>query len=311
MKTIKLSIFILLSGLLFSGVLYSCNKKTTQTDEITDSIPENAVPFEYTYKKGILISGTLNDSIHCRYLLETGAMGVVFSDSLYNGSDNIKTEPKSDLILQPMKVKIGQWEKIYNDSAYLIDKNHPAFKWFGKDVAWLPWRFFDKKIIEINFSKKYIRELTNTDNLQNYDSVKMEIENGFLGIPVVVSVQGKKIKELLIFDTGNNGNIFFINKIRPKYDIKAERVISRYNIVTDSIYIENNVKKKVKNGLWIAVDSIQIGKYFVPGEHWASFRLNLRGRPMPFSGVIGTGVLDDLDLVLDLKNYYLYLKPNK
>jgi hypothetical protein len=32
-------------------------------------------------------------------------------------------------------------------------------------------------------------------------------------------------------------------------------------------------------------------------------------RPFPFSGLLGTGMLEHFDIVLDLKNFYLYLKP--
>jgi len=298
MKNITLHILILFSGLLFSGVLYSCNKKTTETIKTTDSIPENAVPFEYDYsiKKVILIPGTLNDSIHLRYFLETGTRSVNFSDSLCNDSNKIKVGQNSYFVQQPMKVKIGQWEKIFGDSikdAYYLDKNNSVLKLLGSDIAYLPWSFFDKKIIEISFSNKYIRELPNTDNLQNYDSVKIFIENGFLGIPVVVSVQGKKIRELLMFDTGFNRYIIFNNRIRAKYGIKPNNA---NGAIVDTL------------GFSVVADSIKIGKYTLIKEHRAGFA-SKTNRIFPFSGLIGTGIIQNFDIVLDLKNYYLYLKP--
>ncbi|MCL1934638.1 MAG: hypothetical protein FWF53_12595 [Candidatus Azobacteroides sp.] len=294
MKNIRINIFILLSSFLFS-----CSAKTPKT---TTDILEDTVPFEYNPRsyRAILIPGTLNDSISLRYWLETGTKGVVFSDSLDFDFKKRVLGKKEYKTQKAMKVQIGQWEQIYRDSAdtYYLDKSQSIFQWLGYDIAYLPWLFFDQKIIELSFSKQYLRELSDTNGLLGYDSVKIEIENGFLGIPVVASLQGEKIRELLMFDTGFNGSIYFDNRMIYKYDIQSD----------SAIFGKTHGKGGLSPLFAIIADTIKIGKYFVTEKHFAYFSLDEECR-YPFSGLIGNKVLDNFDLVLDLKNYYLYLKP--
>jgi predicted aspartyl protease len=291
MKNIQL--FFLLFAFSFSS-LSSANSNTL------DSIPKGAVPFEYDskLKKSILISGTLNDSIPLKYWLETGAkMG--FSDSLSSVLEKKQKTHRPMKVQKPMKVQIGNWKQIYGDSidAFYIDNNSFIFEWFCSDLALLPWTFFDKKNIEISFSKQYIRELTNTPYLSGYDSVKIFVENGLIKVPVAVTIQGKEIKEFVLMDTGSNGDVVFNNHI-----------VSKYNIKSDSAYFGKSRGANGSNaGFSFPADTIKIGKNFVTEGHYVAFSLGSGN--YPFSGLIGNKFFENFDIVLDLKNYYLYLKP--
>jgi len=298
MNPIKLYLLILI--LLF---LPSCNNLSAATTraELTDSIPEGAVPFDYEYKlkKLILIPGTLNDSIPLKYLLETGFRRMAFSDSLASDFERKEVKNRYSKVQKTMKVRIGGVERTYGNSvdAYYLDKNNLTFRFSGAEGI-LPWQFFDKKIIEISFSKQYIRELSCTKNLSGYDSVKIEIQNGFLGIPVAVSVQGKKIiREFVIIDTGSNGDIRFSNSI-----------VSKYGIISDSAYFgESQGVNGIDKEFSFDVDTIQVGKCFLTQTNHVYFSLD-KQKPFPFSGLLGTGTLEKFDIVLDLKKYCIYLK---
>jgi hypothetical protein len=300
MNPIKL--YLLISILL---ILPSCKIQSADTARavLSDGIPEGAVPFEYEYKlkKFILIPGTLNDSIPLKYWLETGFGRIAFSDSLASDFESKEFKNGFSKVQKTMKVRIGGLERAYGDSvdANYFDKNNLALRFTGA-VGIIPWQFFDKKIIEISFSKQYIRELSSTKNLSGYDSVKIEIQNGLLGIPVAISVQGKKIREFVMIDTGCNGNINFSNSIASKYGIKSDSAFIQKSHLFDGIQKDFAFRS----------DTIQVGKYFVTEKEYVSFSQD-KHRPYPFSGLIGTGTLEKFDVVLDLKNYYLYLKPIK
>ena len=220
MNPVKLYVFITILLILPANNIQSAHTSKTIS---ADSTPKGAIPFEYDFKmkKMILIPGTLNDSKPFKYWLETGMGTMTFSDDLASKVEKQKVQNGFCKVQKKMKVRIGLWEKIYGGSVYAgyLDKNNMVFGVAGANVGIMPWQFFDKKIIEISFSKQYIRELSDTKNLQNYDSVKIKVENGWLGIPVVVSVQEKKIKEFVEIDTGNNGYIYFNNSIVSKYCI--------------------------------------------------------------------------------------------
>lgn len=295
MKNIKLIIFLFIIS-----TLLSCNAKSinSTTVAMTDTIPEGAIPFEYDFKlkKAILIPGTLNDSIPLRYWLETGAE-MIFSDSLDSNFEKKEVSRIYYNVRKPMTVQIGQWKQVYGDSidAYHLDKESFIFKWIGYDMALLPWMFFDKKIIEISFSKQYIRELSDTKNLLGYDSVKIEIQGRSLIMPVIVILQGKEIKEFVVMDTGSNGDVNF-----------GSNIVSKYNIKSDSAYFgKRRTIDGFKAGFSLLVDTIKIGNNFVTEGHYAAFSLDENYS----SGLIGNKFFENFDIVLDLKNYYLYLKP--
>jgi len=275
--------------------------------ELTDRIPEGAVPFEYDFnmKKAIFIPGTLNDSIPLRYLFETGWCRMTFSDRLASHFERKEVKNGFSKVQKTMKVRIGGWERVYGDTvkAMYFDKNNHLFGFSGTNVAMIPWQFFDKKIIEISFSKQYIRELSGTKDLQDYDSVKMKVENGFLGIPVVVSVQEKKIRAFVTIDTGSNADISFSNSI-----------VSKYCINSDGAFFETAFRSDgFQKSFAIKSDTTQVGKFFLTGKtlkskNYVSFAM-AKQRDYPFSGLLGTGLLEHFDIVLDLKKYCLYLKP--
>ena len=300
MKYIKLTPFIL-----FLFALFACSSNSSKqvVSEENDSIPEGAIRFEYDFKlkKAILIPGTLNDTIPLRFWLETGSGSVVFSDSLtLESEDKIEAGKYNTKVNKPMTIKIGEWIQTYGDGidAYYLDKKHFAFDWLGSDIAFIPWDFFDKKIMEISFTKQYIRELTSTKDLIGYDSIKILVENNLLGIPTTVMVQGKTIKENVTFDTGFNGAVSFDNSS-----------VSKYNISSDSAYFgKSHGTSGLNKGVSFSADTIMVGSNFVTKDFPVGFSLE-KQRKYPFSGLIGNKFLDNFDIVLDLKNYYLYLKP--
>lgn len=293
--------FFLLALILL--ILICCNNPSAQKTEavLTDSIPKGAVPFEYDFKlkRAIIIPGTLNDSIPLRCLLETGFLKMTFSDSLTSDFDRKEDKNGFSKVHKIMKVRIGALGKDYGDSvdAYYFDKNHSLFRWTDVNGI-VPWQFFDQKIIEISFSKQYIRELSDTKDLTGYDSVKIKIENGFLGIPVAVSVQGKKINAYVTIDTGYNSDISFSNSLISKHGIKSD----------NAFFGRAHLLHGFNHAFSFKSDTVQVGKFFLTQNRGVAFSLD-KQRPYPFSGLIGNGILEKFDLVMDLRNYYLYLKP--
>lgn len=284
--------------ILFS-ILLSCNENKSHSTglAVRDSIPEGAIPFEYDFKmkKQIMIPGTLNDSIPMRYMLETGARTPIFSDSLhFEKKDSSSYEER---VYSPMKVRMGNWEKTYGDvtnPAYYVNKNHQRangmhllFVWYGDNAAYIPWQFFEGRIIEISFSKLYIREIEDVSDLSEFDVIKMEYKNRRFGIPVVISTLGKEIKETLVFDTGFNGRITLNRNLKAKYNIEAD-------------YVKTDTP-----------DTLKIGNNYLTDKNYIGFPSERVKKEYPFSGLLGTQVLQNFDMILDLKNYYLYLKPVK
>ncbi|MDL2302862.1 hypothetical protein LJC28_00530 [Dysgonomonas sp. OttesenSCG-928-D17] len=265
----------------------SCNSKQNKTTEkaISDTIPTGAIPFIYNYKM-IVLNGIYQDSIPMNLIFDTGWVGLTVSDSLRTKNE------KGNMFSK--KLKIENLEYIWDNASYLED-NKMKSKGFNKMGACgaFDWKIFEGKLLEISYRYKYIKVLENTENLYDYDSIKMEKKDDIrLGLPVTVHVQGKKITEYVLLDTGLNDRIHFNDNITQKYNI---------------------LNKTGKEGSWgypVECDTIKLGKYYLAEEdQLVGFQKKGGGRRMPFNGIIGNRLLEKFSIVLDLKNYYLYLRP--
>jgi hypothetical protein len=286
---------------ILSLLLCSCCLKPTGL--MSDSIPEGAIPFEYKIHTlpVIIIPGILNNDIPVRCYFETGWSPMSFSDSLASSFELKHDVKKLDEVLKPMKVRIGTYEQTYGKTNRALYLKRDFFKYKGNDVVMTPWTFFDKRIIEISHSKHYFRELPDTKNLSGYDVVKMEVDGVFLKIPVVVSIQGKKIKEFVAIDTGSGGGIEFISSIASKYAIKKDSTT-----VLGQLFL--GLSPMEYHDMRIPADTVKVGNSFLTEGQEVRIALS-KISALPFSGIIGLGFFNNFDMVFDLKTYNLYLKP--
>ena len=286
-------IFIFLAFL----TLNSCGgrqSKTVTTDEIV-SIPEGAVSFEYKkgLKRAILLRAVVNDTIKLNALFDTGSFGVSISDSFDIKNNSNKLFYSTD---NALNLKIGNWSYIQEKTEYM-DRNHFFFKFHGHDTALLGWFIFRNRIIKISFQHHYIMELPNTDNLEDFDCIKIrKIGNSFF-VPVTVSVDGKSITEELLIDTGNNGCVNFNNNVILKYNIDTKESKD-----TESAILRGTISKIRLNG-----DTIKVGKNYIT-DQYVFFQAS-ESQKYPESGLIGLEFFENYTMILDFKNEYLYLKP--
>lgn len=279
----KQTIFIVSTAL----ILLSCGEKSNQTSVSTssDTIPEGAVPFEYKHKL-IVFKGIYEDSITLNFIFDTGWVGLSVSDSLksHTGKENRQQSTN--------KVRIGNLEYTWS-AMYYLASDHRLFTGFDKTHGAFDWKIFENKIIKISYYNKYISILDDINDMHDYDIIKINRENDIrLGIPITVDVQGEKIKEYVLLDTGFNGMIDFNDDVTEKYNIR------------------NETGREGKWGYPVKAETIRLGKYYLLGEnHTVGFMKKNGGQRAPFAGIIGNKVLENFDLILDLKNYYLYLKP--
>lgn len=278
---------------LFLGVLVftSCAKNPNSKFAI-ENIPDDAIAFQYdeTMVKAIVLNGFLNDSIPMRFLFDTGCPGgIMVSDSLKG-----KLE-------QNVMVKIGQYKVnmpvYYNDKKLAMIKHH-----LGSNGAVITWRFFEEKILKISFESKYIQVLENLKDEIGYDSIKLKRHPDipYMMIPVNIYLQGRIIPLDLIFDTGAN---VFASNIEPG-------LASQYSLNLDSaLYDKGN--NPFKKGFNIKADSIGIGKYNVPTRKVGiAFYPGFENDPY-ISGLFGTQYMENYELIIDFKNFVLYIKPRK
>lgn len=292
MKIFYRAKFILVISILLSTSCSNKNNKTENniipTEKNINKLPEGAVLFEYDEKmlKLIFLEGRMNDSVNLKIFFDTGVWGLILPNKY-------KTIADGD---EPITIQIDKWKYCYNTlrERDAFSEGHHMEQILGSNTAIIGWDFFRGKIIEISFRNKYIRELTKIKDLPSgYDSLSIKPQ---LGIPVKVVIQGKKINEYLLLDTGANGSITFNEDILQKYDLDLDRENKKA-----TVRIEGKAEM-----LTHIVDTIYLGKSFVTNHNVAFAAKGVNKRS--FSGLLGTKVLEKFDIILDLKNYVFYFK---
>ncbi|GHT03250.1 hypothetical protein FACS189423_03720 [Bacteroidia bacterium] len=230
------------------------------------------------------MNGSINDTLPINVFFDTGA-----SFSAIGLCDSLK-----DLLGEDKQfLQIGDIKKEMD--VFYLKRENSIFQRRGTNTAYIGWRFFADNILEISFQHKYIRKLKEATELNGYKCIKIDTVP-FLRIPVEIYLQEKMIKEDVIIDTGNDGFLdLFYNTIK------------KHSILIDSTQTEkvNTAQIGSYETFFVDGDSVKAG-YAVPFQYHLRF---FKAPECPFSGLIGTAFLDKFDVVLDLKDFYLYLKP--
>ena len=265
----------------------SCTGRVDKKNDVVqaDAIPANAIPFEYDEKqqRAILLKGNLNDTIPINLFFDTGMGGnrIFVSDSLKNclGDDSCTVQIGNSLSLQ--------------QKLFYIDNDNFFIKYFGQNTAHIGWDFFDNKIIKISYQQKYIQILDSTEGLGGYTCLPFN----YLGIEIEVFVQEKHIKEFVCIDTGFNGFVLFNNNIIEKYAINMDNA---QRIQT----LDRSLRQYRLNA-----DSINAG-CVLSGKQTVEFLAEMNPDRYAYSEILGNAFLENFEIILDFKEFKMYIKPN-
>jgi predicted aspartyl protease len=293
MKAFKM-IFVLSFSTFFCA---SCQLKTQ--DNVANPLDKSIViPFLYESKLtqwSVMIEGSISDTIPQRFIFDTGAFGVTVMSKLKGKISSPTFSLQLADVKFPNSIEVGFFS---NNSLY------PDI--FGTDnVALLGWRFLEGKVFGLFFSDKSLRiwdDIKDVKNLGDYDSVKIErtFNDYWFTIPACISVQGKRIEEKVIIDTGFNGGIDFDKNIASEYNFDLEGIR-----VGKTLRMGGFVNKKA-----LIADTIKIGKQILTEEkQYIGFFNKTKFDPESIGrGILGLSVLRHFDFIIDSKNNNLYLK---
>ncbi|MDL2241306.1 hypothetical protein LJB91_00140 [Bacteroidales bacterium OttesenSCG-928-L03] len=286
---------VYISLLWIAVLLFSCSSKERNEQEVTKII-NNVIPFEYGGEntKHILFDSFINDSILVKIFFDTGVVDtkILISDSLKNRLDTTAF------------LRIGNLGKLVD--LWFMDKDYPFFEIFGSNAVLVGWRFFEDTIIEISYHDKCLKILPELpESLDDYKSIKLyKNDLGFLLVPMIAYIQGKQIKKGVLIDTGSDGSLAlsFKDAVKNQLNMDSARVQTSYGI-TDSI---KSYSLKTDSIAILLDRNTEITGYTIANGINASFVDVDRNVAM-----LGNSFLENFELILDLKDYYLYLKPRK
>jgi hypothetical protein len=309
MKHLKLlpNLFLLLT------VLSACKRNEKATDEI--KIPIGANKIEYSGH--IYLFGQINDTLQGKFVFDTGADGLYF-DSLFFEKSHFSKDKLVNANIGGAGNK-RQQIKVYTDSViFKVDtfsyspEHTPIINLksiIGKEAdGIIGLDFVTDKVIEINYHKEFIK----------LASVNIFSDSSFQKIPLTIVDNRLYLQSELIV----NDNV----KIRGKFllDLGYPGIMSLTSPTAERLDLTKTIENKAQYyttiagvggegaGYDIRAKEITIGNFLL-NKPIVEYSINNSGAMAneSYLGIIGNGILERFDVIIDCKNKYLYLKPNK
>ncbi len=278
-------------------------------------IPVNAIPIRYNY--GLLLVQGKVDSVQGNFVIDTGSDWLCL-DSIFQNSNLTK---KYDCFYSTISGVGNSFQNITvitdsiglstgNNSYRTYDVPVVNLKPIGGDIVdgLIGTDYFERRIMEINYKKEYIRILNDIKSidLSKYKKIKIKIVDYRYYVPLTVKINGSvTIKGYFFLDTG-----------------------SPSSCLTSSTAENNNLKKNIEHkvryysnhggiggessGYDFIADSLQISGFSF-GNVIMSFSSDESGvlADGDYLGILGNNVLERFDILFDFNNYNLYIRPNE
>jgi len=257
------------------------------------SLPEGAIAFR-DFKNNVILDAFIDDSIPIKAMLDIGAWGLAVPERFRKNKDEISKYEK-------FRFSTGRWSKTM--SATFMEPGSQFLQWYGEDCVLLGWDFFYRRIIEISYKDKYIKEWRPRDlaGLEGYECLEFKNKNRRLLIPAMVTVQGKEIAGNYWIDTGLNGTLFFTHNVLNDYELDKSKTKEGRAKNLDIHHTKVSLMK---------ADIIRIGNIrlldkdvIFSESEWFVFRKNDL-----YIGLLGNQFFKNFSVIFDFRENKLYLK---
>jgi hypothetical protein len=279
--------------------------------QVNDSIP-------FIYHGHIYIPTTINDSIKCNTIYDTGAANLFGVDSVYLAHSAWEPQKignaytggaagrtKVRVIADNTKIHAGTISDKYDIVPVLqlrdvVDCHADGIMGI-KNVEDYPF--------EINFEHRYLKQhkkgLPNTDG---YQKLPIKYENHKLLFQAETMIKGTNIKGWYLMDTGSGNSIDFTSKTVKQYGLDKINV-KRYYTEFANFGIGDKEQEVIVDMLsdTIVIGSDTISRFpisYVPEGVGAM-------SSKPYLGIVGNDIWDNYNIIIDVKNSALYLRRFK
>lgn len=289
-KSINKSIRLVLIWLILLLLLISCNC--------------TKIKFNYDGHIYVKVKKINHQKMNGNFVYDTGAP-FFYLDSSFCIDNKIKF-----IHTQKNKIRgVGNKEKIINSSNDTIIYHVNELKNYTNNTSILDLKknlgdeidgllgvnsFYNKKH-KISFTKK---KIIFTNNNNGFTKIKIEFKNNQILVPLEIRLNDKKtIKGDFLLDTGSSTTCITSNYKIDTINVAEFKSVGGiggesggYTAIAKTINLGNNFI--INHPIEISKDSL--------GALSESY----------YEGIIGNDILDDFDIIIDLNNEYLFVKPN-
>lgn len=268
------------------------------------------------YSSYIIVPGYINNA-KGNFILDSGAEGLHLDDIFTNENlppfinlKKVRLTGIGNSFSTATLIKDTVIFKFHKDSFNATNILIHSLKPIGGDFldGLIGLRFFPGTVLEINYKQQYIKFYSSIDSadLSGFNLIPMKIIEGRLCIPVNVLINEK---------VSFNGN-FMIDLGSPGSSVTSS--------ASQKFKLTENITRKIaysskyagvggySYGYDFIADSLEISNVALKNVNM-SFSSDTTGvlSSDNFSGIIGNNILDRFSVILDFKNYNLYLNPNE
>jgi hypothetical protein len=288
-------------------ILTTKNNRYANINNLDKAI--DTLPFEFNKNKQIIIRGSLNNSPQMDFCFDLGARMVyvigkgfdkpnklvidgMMEDESVTGLSTEKTS--SNNTLQLGNFNMANIPICYIDEAGFLENG-------GGLVGF---NVFQNKVLEIDFDNKLlIIHSKLPEKINAYAPIEFKQTTGGIYIPITINNGKKKSTGWYFFDTGADNALAFDSKFANKEGlINTMKVIGTAGIASS--------EKKIMKATILEVPEVQIANFRI--ENTPTLLAEESNAEADFEdGVIGIGLQNRFNFIIDYPNSKMYLKPSK
>jgi hypothetical protein len=269
-------------------------------------ITHDTIPFILTKYNAIHVKSIINERDTLDLHFDVGSFDFHFTrDAILKKTKLLSTQPEA--ITGKVKPNFNNLEKISKiqlgnyvlNNPDMIPTQFTAQEMDGR----FGWSIFEGKIVEIDYDKGLL--IIHSDlpkKLEGYHKSEMKFIRSFVCIKSALEVNKKKYVGNFIFDTGSDQAMILDSSWVAKQGFPTNLKLIKMSSFTDPR--GNKYENRIVQTPQLSINGFMITN--IPATLLGS------KRPLDFEiNTFGNGVLKRFNTILDFKNDYIYLKPNR
>lgn len=266
----------------------------------------DTIPFALTSFNAIKVQAVINDTDTLNMYFDTGSWDfrlkkdVILKKTklLSNQPDALagKAKPDYNNLNKVFKIQMGNLTWNNPETGLTALTAHDMDGRFG-------WNLFEGKMVEVNYDKNLLIIHSHLPKvLKGYVKSKLEFIHSFVCAQGAIEIENKQYAGNFLFDTGSDQAI-----ILDSTWISRQHFPKNLKLITSSVlYDPRGAKYETKVVLSPLLKINSFGLTNIPSLILGS------KNPVGFEiNFLGNDLLKRFNMILDFKNDYLYLKPNK
>lgn len=269
-------------------------------------VTNDTIPFALTSFNAIKVQAVINDTDTLNMYFDTGSWDFrLKKDAILKKTKLLSNQP--DALAGKAKPDYNNLNKVFKIQMGNLTWNNPEIGATGVTAHDMDgrfgWNLFEGKMVEVNYDKNLLIVHSHLPKvLKGYVKSKLEFIRSFVCAQGAFEIENKKYAGNFLFDTGSDQAIILDSTwISRQHFLKNLKLI-RSSVLQDPRGVKYETKVVLAPLLKISSFGLtNIPALILGSKNPVGFEINY----------LGNDLLKRFNMILDFKNDYLYLKPNK